>query len=659
MLNTSAESAHLILIDDDEPTQAYLTTTLSRRGYIVHQAMDPSHGFDLLQHLNFPAVVILNFKMQSQHGNFIELVRNTSLEYQPYILVLLDAANETDITSAYEAGADDYLLQNAEARVLGAKLSAAERAIDLQLELYDRNRQLEDRTLSLERTLDLAGVVLFEEDFRTEVSHIIFEPEIAPNFPFGRDNLLSSCIDEINRERVELLSEINQPLIFEVTGPAEGGSCWVEQKTLRRIHDDDTDEEIGRLSIARDVSSYYRVAAQRDTALRHTQSALDELEQTQIRQARMFAVIGHELRTPLAAMRMIADESGLMAELPQGELFDRLLDQTLEILSNLKSVTNPQVESSEHTEVTTVSDIVQEAIASLSSLLSVENFALNLDLSNSCSEPHRIRLNALRRVLINLIKNAALHSEGSQIWVDVRSLPVDKSQSLVSIDISDNGKGIPLKDIDQLFEPFVRGNTEREGAGLGLMIVRSLVESMGGNIKYQRRYGAGSHFSISLPIERLSEENEGQIQPESSTQQTTGQFSGVNVLLAENIATMNQLTTKALQRSGAEVFSVLDGEQALAIYQQQKFDVVVTDLFMPKLNGIELTRALRSLGFDGLIVGLTAATLGEETRELIAAGADSALEKPLTNSLLLEIIKLHWRKRNQQLDNQSSDRSQS
>lgn len=78
--------------------------------------------------------------------------------------------------------------------------------------------------------------------------------------------------------------------------------------------------------------------------------------------------------------------------------------------------------------------------------------------------------------------------------------------------------------------------------------------------------------------------------------------------------------------------------------------MVVTDILMPKKDGIELTRELRNMGFTGLIIGVSAATLGEETNDLIAADADSALEKPFTNTMLLEIIKLHWAKRDAQIE---------
>lgn len=258
MSTRSSDSTRVILIDDNEQSQAYLTTLLSRRGYIVHQAIDPTQGFKLLQDLDYPTIVILSMKWQGEHGDFIELVRNTRLDYQPYIVILLEQGSDAEVTGAYEAGADDYLLEGSDARVISAKLKAAQRAIDIQNDLYFQNTQLAERTLILERTLKLAGLILFEENFETGNTSVLFEPDSAAEIPLGLSALTEACVDEANRERVQDLDIVNVTQVFEIKSSDSNETRWIEQKTLRRIYNEDTKQEVCRISIARDISSHYK-----------------------------------------------------------------------------------------------------------------------------------------------------------------------------------------------------------------------------------------------------------------------------------------------------------------------------------------------------------------------------------------------------------------
>ena len=115
-------------------------------------------------------------------------------------------------------------------------------------------------------------------------------------------------------------------------------------------------------------------------------------------------------------------------------------------------------------------------------------------------------------------------------------------------------------------------------------------------------------------------------------------LAGLRVLYAEDQKTLQLLTATLLKKQGAQVTLANDGVMALELYQPGAFDFILTDIMMPNLDGYGLTKALRERGFDGKIIGLTAATIGLETDQLLIAGADATLSKPVDIKKLCTLV---------------------
>lgn len=112
----------------------------------------------------------------------------------------------------------------------------------------------------------------------------------------------------------------------------------------------------------------------------------------------------------------------------------------------------------------------------------------------------------------------------------------------------------------------------------------------------------------------------------------------MRVLYAEDQKTLQMLTTALLKKQGAQVVVANDGSEALALFETQDFDFVLTDIMMPNLDGYGLTQALRETGYRNKIIGLTAATIGLQTDQLLAAGADATLSKPVDINKLVGLV---------------------
>lgn len=351
---------------------------------------------------------------------------------------------------------------------------------------------------------------------------------------------------------------------------------------------------------------------------------LAETEEARDRQTRLFAIIGHELRTPIATLQMMLEEQGVYAMEPFGAQTRDTMQHTLSVLDDLRSVTQPQ-NSKRSDSPASPYDQLEQTLGSLSALLQERairpHFFTNPQAQTLCMLDRQ----SLRQMVTNLIKNAAIHSGASDIWLTAEAQPLGDERINLSVSISDNGKGIPADQIESLFQPFSRGDTSADGTGLGLHICRDLAQRMGGTLTYERSAQGGakfvfnSSFKLATDVPSPSQSEEAQIAP----------LAGKRVLYAEDQKTLQLLTATLLKKQGAEVVVASDGAEALELYQPDQFDFVLTDIMMPNMDGYGLTTALRERGYTGKIVGLTAATIGLETDQLITAGADATLSKPV------------------------------
>jgi CheY-like chemotaxis protein/HPt (histidine-containing phosphotransfer) domain-containing protein/anti-sigma regulatory factor (Ser/Thr protein kinase) len=248
----------------------------------------------------------------------------------------------------------------------------------------------------------------------------------------------------------------------------------------------------------------------------------------------------------------------------------------------------------------------------------------------------------LRQILLNLISNAIKFTEKGGVRVEVSAEPAQRDgRRFLSFRVRDTGPGMSDAVRAKLFTEFWQGDTSIArrfgGTGLGLAISRRLAKRMGGDISVVSAPGVGSAFTLRAPFAELPTQEMAAEAPEwaapAPTPENEGQhdFTGRSILLAEDNSTNRAIAQTILARTGARIVEACDGEQALAAAASEMFDLILMDVHMPNMTGLEATRAIRALPAPfGLtpIVALTASAFQEDSDQCRAAGMNDFLAKP-------------------------------
>jgi PAS domain S-box-containing protein len=272
---------------------------------------------------------------------------------------------------------------------------------------------------------------------------------------------------------------------------------------------------------------------------------------------------------------------------------------------------------------------------------------LRLELRVESSIPQRLTGDAtrIRQVLANLISNAIKFTEEGSIRVDAGLAPQSPQEGRcrIRVAVRDTGIGIPREKVSRLFLPFsqVDASTNRRfgGSGLGLVISRRLVEMMGGSIRVKSQSGEGSTFEFDFAAGIPAG-------PEHMAARAPGaDLAPMRILVAEDNPVNQIVTKRMLQRLGFTPDIVADGGSAVRQVQTGPYDLVLMDVQMPGVGGLEATRRIRSLSTTCSlipIVALTASATVEDREACLAAGMNDYLSKPLGQAALLRVLEL-WR----------------
>jgi two-component system sensor histidine kinase RpfC len=292
-----------------------------------------------------------------------------------------------------------------------------------------------------------------------------------------------------------------------------------------------------------------------------------------------------------------------------------------------------------------IADVVQEVMQLLDPLAREKGLQMTIQLPEPLPGPVRGDALRLRQVLLNLVGNAIKFTEAGGVTVRVATRPGPPDRLAVRFSVVDTGIGIPADQLPFIFESFhqVQRSAARVhgGTGLGTSIAKRLVETMGGRIGVDTDLGKGSTFWFDLDWPLVPPESAARPEAPDRPSRRLAEVQGQRILLAEDSAIGAKAVTTMLNKAGFAVDVVKDGAEALERLRSDTYALVLMDLHMPVMGGLEVTQRWRELeqGRRGVpIVALTANVTAEDRTRCLQAGMNDFLAKPVDAARLLSTI---------------------
>jgi len=408
----------------------------------------------------------------------------------------------------------------------------------------------------------------------------------------------------------------------------------------RIVHD-----EHGRVAeiqdVVRDVTETHRLEGELREALVQAEAAGNA-------KSEFLANMSHELRTPLTSVvgfaSLLKTSSSLRAE--DRRHVERIATGSEALLSVINDILDYSKLEADALEMDPHPFDLQDFAEGAAELMEGQREAkgLELDLNIAPQVPAVLvgDEGRLRQVTLNFLSNAMKFTARGTVTLDVGGSPSPDGGWRLRVAVTDTGIGVEANKLDTLFERFTQADqsTTRNfgGTGLGLAISKRLIELMGGEIGAESRLNQGSTFWFEVPLQ-VAEETEASLQAPTAMPERHAR-----ILIADDAAANRELVSAILTQLGAEPTLAGNGVEALAAVQTSSFDLVLMDMHMPEMDGLEATRRIRALGgaFAHLpIVALTANVQAEQIRRCLDSGMDDHVGKPINIAELAATV-AHW-----------------
>ena len=463
---------------------------------------------------------------------------------------------------------------------------------------------------------------------------------IPPGEMLGKNNyelFPAEFAEKISVDDRALLAT-GQPLRVE---EQYGGRTWITYKFL--LPQEGDAPLVGGFNL--DISDLKRVERELDEARREAESANEA-------KSLFLANMSHEIRTPLNAI--IGINSIMLERLASGELRDLIKDSSfaannlLDIISDVLDISKIEAGKLSIVAIPFELRLLVTQLERMFGMLAREK-GLQLIVSMTSGLPDWLQGDPARiqQIGVNLLSNAIKFTEQGTIELAVDGTVCDDGDLVLSLRVKDSGKGIAPENLERIFCPFVQEDltTTRRygGTGLGLAISRQLAAMMGGGIEVVSQLGEGSTFTCTVRCQTSVRPEPKETPVMSNRAQHT-----LRILVAEDSLVNTKMMEAILRMERHRARFVENGCEAVAAWREETFDLILMDIQMPEMDGVQATQEIRRLEAERgngrtPIIALTAYAMSGDRERFLAGGMDGYLAKPITVDQLREVLSRHGR----------------
>ena len=391
------------------------------------------------------------------------------------------------------------------------------------------------------------------------------------------------------------------------------------------------------VSYIRDISE--RVAAQAELV-----DARDKAVAGEQAKAKFLAVMSHEMRTPLngllGSLQLLRGTKLNTRQRGFAEVMDTSGQLLLEHVNNVLDISRAdagQVKAVE--QQFDLDELLHELTTSLGGQAKARGNSFSVAKLGDLPTAYIGDRGRLAQVLVNLVGNAIKFTTNGEVALEIEAI---EGSDDVEFRVRDTGIGIADEDQARIFDDFVMIDSsyqrEVEGTGLGLGIVQRLVSIMGGEIGVESQVGIGSTFWVRMPLPVAPETK---VEAQEPNGEIAGEPGELQVLLVEDNEINRMVAREMLTQFGCHTTEAVDGREGVDMASRSKFDLILCDISMPRMDGIEATSLIRASdgpNADTPIVALTAHALPEDLQRFRAAGMTDTIVKPLTFEEMQRVI---------------------
>ncbi|MFC1603030.1 response regulator [Pseudomonadota bacterium] len=642
----------ILVVDDTPENLRLLKDLLTSQGYKVRPA---SNGEDALEAINQckPDLILLDIKMPGMDGYEVCQQLKAAPETCDIPIIFITASLDPEgVEKGLKLGAVDYINKPVrEGEVLarvGAHLDLYKMKRHLEQMVMSRTEALRESEAKFRRLVEGLKEEYFFYAYGADGIFTYLSPSIKQVLGYGSEEFLihySEYLtdDSINKQAIEhtegSIRGEHQPAYELEIYHKDGKKCWLEVQETPVI--DDTGNMTAVEGIAHDITA-------RKLAEQQLIAAKNEAEHANSAKSEFLSRMSHELRTPLNAIlgfSQLLHLDNKWVDEEQQEWVEHISGAGEHLLYLVNEVLDIATIDAQKMRLS-IEDIPLDFVFS-SALTLVRNLALKkgITLCELPMEMPGVHADAkrLKQVLVNLLSNAIKYNhKGGSVAITFTSTSEDR----VRINIIDTGIGIKSEEQAEVFEPFYRVKLKGEtieGTGIGLCVVKKLVEAMDGRIGVESEYGQGSTFWVELPIAQpitthLTDKDTAAL---SAAMLNTEQSMRKVLYVEDNPANLELMQFIFKKLANHEILSASSAEQGLNIAREQHPDLILMDIDLPAMDGFEALEKLQAdhTTADIPVIAVSAHAMPEYAAKGIKAGFIDYVTKPIQIDQLMTAMK--------------------